>query len=106
MLFTSAYEDLAHNVLVIDTRQLVQAERKNIRLSAINRGSTRPVAFRRDLTLFKTFEDYSFQERRRKYGKARAIAEVCVIDRVAKIADVVIEVNTDTEDEIVQRLDH
>ena len=57
MLFTSAYEAMSHDVLAIDAKKLVQAERKNMRLSAINSGSTRPMAFPRDLRLFKTLED-------------------------------------------------
>lgn len=104
MLFISAYEAMTRDVLAIDAKKLVQAERKNMRLSAINSGNARPMAFLRDLTLFETLQDYPFEERRRKYDKARAIAEVCVVERVQKIADMVIQVQTGTADEILAHL--
>ena len=86
MLSAPAYATVTHDVLVIDARELVRLEAPNIRLSRMNSGCTRPFPHGRDLGLFQPFSAYPFDSRRRKYGKAKAVAEVCVLDRVARIS--------------------
>lgn len=104
MLTASAYEGVAHDVLVVDARALVGLERDNIRVSEINSGSTRRMPWPRDVTLFKRFADYPFEYRRRKYGVARAVAEVCVVDRVERIAEAVLDVKRGTAGEVMKAL--
>ena len=104
MLSASAYKEVRHDVLVVDTEKLVELEEANVRLSRMNSGSTKPMAHCRDMDLFKRFEDYPFETRRRRYGKEGAVAEVCVVDRVAKIGEVVVEVRRGLPGEIMAGL--
>ena len=104
MLLASAYQNLRHDVLVVDTRDLVRLEAPNIRLSRLNSGCTKPFAHERDLGLFKTFSAYPFDCRRRNYGKANAVAEVCVLDEVACISEAVVNVQSGSASEIMASL--
>ena len=104
MISASVYERVDHDVLVIDTKKLVDLEAPNIRLSRMNSGSTKPFAHRRDMGLFKRIEDYPFEFRRKRYGTAKAVAEVCVLDRVENIREAVLEVKRGSVKEILTRL--
>lgn len=104
MLLAKAYENVTHDVLVVDTRTLVQLESPNIRLSRMNSGCTKPIAHERDLGLFKEFADYPFEFRRRSYGKANAVAEVCVLNGVERIAQAVRGVKSGYAREIIEAL--
>ena len=104
MITAPAYEKVAHDVLVVDTRALVALERDNIRVSEINSGCTRPMPWPRDMTLFKRFAEYPFEERRKKYGVARAVAEVCVVDGFKRIAEAVLDVKRGTAGEVMEAL--
>ena len=101
MISASAYAKVEHDVLVVDTKELVRLERQNIRISQMNSGCTKPMPWPRDMTLFKKFQDYPFANRRRRYGAAKAIAEICVLDRVERIAEAVLEVERGTADEVM-----
>lgn len=105
MITAPAYERVAHDVLVVDTRALVGLESENIRVSKINSGCTRPMPWPRDMTLFKRFGDYPFEDRHRKYGLARAVAEVCVVDGVERIAEAVVDVKRGKAGEVMKALD-
>ena len=85
MLRAPAYRDVRHDVLIVNTRELLRLEEPNIRLSRMNSGCTRPFAHPRNLELFQTLSDYPFERRRKKYGSAKALAEVCVTDGVELI---------------------
>ena len=104
MISASAYEQVRHDVLVVDTRELVRLAREDIRLSRMNSGSTKPFPHPRDMTLFKSFSDYPFESRRKKYGKANAVAEVCVLNGVKLIAEAVLDVKTGSASEVVAAL--
>ena len=104
MLSASAYEDVCHDVLVVDTEELVRLEGANIRLSRMNSGSTKRMAHPRGMGLFKTFSDIPFELRRRKYGRALAVAEVSVVDRFEHIAEAVLEVKTGSADDVMSAL--
>ena len=104
MLSARAYERVQHDVLVVDTRQLVQLEAQNIRLSRMNSGCTKPFAHARDMDLFKEFSAYPFEFRRRRYGKTGAVAEVCVLDGVQQIAEAVLEVKRGSGREVMAAL--
>lgn len=104
MISAPAYRQVVHDVLVVDAKALVQLESRNIRLSEINSGCTKPRAWPRDMSLFKRFRDYPFEDRRRKYSLAKAVAEVCVVDRVERIAEAVLDVKRGTAGEVMQAL--
>ena len=104
MISASAYGKVEHDVLVVDTKKLVRLEGQNIRISQMNSGCTKPMPWPRDMTLFKTFQDYPFEERRRKYGVTKAVAEICVLDRVERIAEAVLEVKRGTAGEVMEAL--
>ena len=104
MISASAYENVDHDVLVIDTKSLVDLEGPDMRLSRMNSGSTKRMAHPRDMDLFKRFEDYPFEFRRKRYGRAKAVAEVCVLDRVEKIAEAVLQVKSGSAKKILAAL--
>ena len=104
MISASAYEMVNHDVLVIDTEKLLALEGPNVRLSRMNSGSTKPFAHPRDMDLFKRIEDYPFESRRKRYGMAKAVAEVCVLDRVERIAEAVCEVKRGSAETILAEL--
>ena len=104
MISASAYREVEHDVLLVDTVTLVRLEESNIRLSRMNSGSTKPMAHPRDMNLFKPFEDYPFEARRRR-GKERAVAEVCVVDGVEKIRDAVVDVKRGLPEKILAELE-
>ena len=104
MISASAYEEVEHDVLLVDTKTLVRLEESNIRLSRMNSGSTKPMAHPRDMDLFKRFEDYPFETRLKKNGREGAVAEVCVVERVDSIREAVVDVKRGLADEILAEL--
>ncbi|MCY4221153.1 MAG: hypothetical protein OXD35_05795 [Thiotrichales bacterium] len=104
MIRAQAYKGIEHDVLIINTKKLVQLEESNIRLSWMNSGCTKPRAFPRDMDLFQQLEDYLFEDSRKRRGLKKAIAEVCVTDRVERIREVVTRVQTGSADEILRSL--
>ena len=91
MISAQAYRQIKHDVLIIDTQKLVELEEPSIRLSRMNSGCTKPYPHQRDMSLFKTFEDYPFNSRLKQSGWEKAIAEVCVLDKVDRIEEAVID---------------
>ena len=79
-------------------------EAANVRLSRMNSGSTKRMAHPRDMGLFKTISDYPFESRRRKYGRARAVAEVCVLESVRRIGDAVLDIKSGSATDIMSDL--
>ena len=104
MISASAYENVDHDVLVIDTKKLVDLEGPNVLLSRMNSGCTKPFAHPRDMDMFKRIEDYPFEFRRRHCGRAKAVAEICVLDCVEKIVEAVLEVRSGSAKEILAAL--
>ena len=104
MVSASAYREVEHDVLLVDAETLVRLEESNIRLSRMNSGSTTRMAHPRDIDLFKRFEDYPFETRLRKQGRERAVAEVCVMERVNRVQEAVIEVKRGSAEEILAEL--
>ena len=104
MISASAYRDVSHDVLVVDTRTLVRLEEPNIRLSRMNSGCTKPMPHPRDMDLFKPLRDYPFPSSRSRSAIAKAVAEVCVVDGVPRIAEAVLEVIQGTADAVIRAL--
>ncbi|MYG43198.1 MAG: hypothetical protein F4203_08720 [Rhodobacteraceae bacterium] len=98
-----SYPEIQHDILILDTKKLVELEKKNIRLSHLNSGSTR-YGHKRDLDIFKTIEDYPFGFSKKQTGLKRVVAEVCVLDRVEKISDAVIGMKHGLAEEILNEL--
>ena len=105
MISASAYREVEHDVLLIDTETLVRLEESNIRLSRMNSGSTTRMAHPRDINLFKRFEDYPFETRLRKQGREGAVAEVCVMERVDRVREAVVDVKRGSAEQILAELE-
>ncbi|MDE2675991.1 MAG: hypothetical protein OXH65_12885 [Paracoccaceae bacterium] len=99
-----AYKMVKHDVLIVDTRKLVELEEPNIRLSHMNSGCTTPFAHKRDMSLFKTIEDYPFDRNKKESGMKSDVAEVCVLDRVDRIREVVVETKHGLAEDILMEL--
>ena len=104
LISAAAYEGMSHDVLIVDSKALVRLEAANVRLSRMNSGSTKRMAHPRDMGLFKTISDYPFESRRRKYGRARAVAEVCVLESVRRIGDAVLDIKSGSATDIMSDL--
>ena len=104
MISASAYRNVTHDVLVVDTRGLVGLGESNLRLSRMNSGCTTPFAHRRDIDIFKRIEEYSFPEKPSRSVVTRAVAEVCVLDGVQRIAEAVVDVKRGDADEVMNQL--
>lgn len=63
LLNARAYRSKEHDVLVVDTRSLLQAHSDRVTLCAMNSGNTFPVAHRRGLATFRRLKDFPFQDR-------------------------------------------
>jgi hypothetical protein len=99
MMSAQAYKGMRHDLIVVDTQRLVETYLSDIRISSMNSGATKPKAHPRDLNLFKCIADFPLDKRLKSHGPAKAIAEVCVIDRVGNISDMIIDVmNVTVED--------
>lgn len=104
MISAAAYKGVTHDVLVVNTRALVELEEPKIRLSRMNSGCTRPFPHPRGLNLFKPFQEYPFEARRKTQGRQRAVAEVCVLDRVERIREAVRDVKSGFAHEVLDGL--
>jgi len=104
MILASAYRNVSHDVLVVDTRTLVRLEERNMRLSRMNSGAAKPMPRPRDMDLFKRIQDYPFPRRPSPSVVAKAVAEVCVVDRVERIAEAVIDVKQGTARAVMKAL--
>ena len=89
-----AYRDDAHCVLVVSTAELVQQHQEKLLLSPINSGSTVMYPRPRGRATFLPIPDYPFQDRKRRCGKANAIAEVATKDGISDIMRYVVRVET------------
>lgn len=93
LLGARLYRSSEQEVLVIDTKSLLDAHEARVRLSPINSGATLyPNATARGSDTFTTIEDYPYAERRRKKAVPEAVTELAIIDGVHDIRDHVIRV--------------
>lgn len=104
LISVSAYKKVKHDVLVVDTKKLIRLEKPNIRLSRMNSGCTKPFLHKREMGLFKSSEDYPFDSRLKQCGRKRAVAEVCLLDRVDRIQEAVIDIIHGFPNEILVEL--
>lgn len=87
-----AYSDHRQTIIVIDTAQLVARHRDRILLCHMNSGASQPMAFPRGLSTFLPIDEYPIVERRRKYGKNGAVAEITVDYSVPDVREYVTDV--------------
>lgn len=93
LLNARRYRSSAHDVLTVDTAQLIEAHESRIELSGVNSGATLyPNAPRRGLETFKSISGFPFAERRRRYPLRQAVAELAVVGGVPDIECHVISV--------------
>ena len=99
MLSAKAYRGMRHDVIIVDTQKLLERKEREIRISPMNSGATKPFSYPRGMGIFRELRDYPFEERMKKYSVEGAVAEVCVRDRVEEIATCVQKVKTVTAEE-------
>lgn len=75
----NAYGEAVGEVIVLDTRRLMEAYGDRVRLSHMNSGATRSPNHRRGYGTFCRIEDYPYRKRQKR------VAEVCVDDEVPDV---------------------
>ena len=88
MLNAKAYRNTTHEVLVLNTRELVDEYREEIRLCPINSGAIKPAYAKRDYSIFYRIEDYPYKERKRRSINDR-VAELSVDGDIEDITNFV-----------------
>ena len=102
LLNARAYRGRVHTVLTIDTETLVRKYEPQIELSAMNTGSTRPVAHPRGRGTFLPIRSYPFDQRRRD-GRT-PVVELTVKHSVPDIARYVRRVEHRKGDQVIDVL--
>lgn len=92
LLGARAYREIEHDVLVVDSRSLVDANRSNVQLCPINSGCTKPFPHPRGLGTFQSIPDYPYAAWKTKRGKGERVVELCVEGGVKDISDHIVEV--------------
>ena len=87
-----AYRHQEHDIIVVDTRSLIEAHWSTIRLCPINSGCTRPFARWRDESIFSRIEEYPYRYWRGKRGPGKRVVELAVDYAVPDICDHVLHV--------------
>jgi hypothetical protein len=104
LLGARLYRKSEQDVLVIDTKSLLDAHEARVRLSPINSGATLyPNATARGSDTFTTIEDYPYAERRRKRTVPETVTELAVIEGVHDVRDHVIRVERRRGREVLER---
>lgn len=90
LLCAGTYAMSRHDVLVIDTRSLIQAHHGAITLSPMNSGNTRPYAHPRGLQTFLPIAQYPYADRKRR--RLEVVVELAVDYSVPDIQEHVVRV--------------
>lgn len=95
----------ARELLTISTERLLREHEARMTLCPFNSGSALyPNAPRRGPDTFQPIGDYPYDTHRRRRGRANALAEVCIEDRLHPIAEVVTSVVSIDQDGTRQQL--
>jgi hypothetical protein len=89
LLNARAYRDQKHNVLIVDTKRLVERHQLRIMLSPLNSGCTLPFPHKRGPGTFRRLAEYPFASRMRLPDP---IVELAVDYSIPDIRDLVTEV--------------
>ena len=93
MLNAGAYKNSAHDVLIVDTRQLVSRHAERMTLSPMNSGATKPFPHPRGANTFLPIDEYPFDHWRLKRGRqGDPLVEVAVEHGVPDVSDFVVRV--------------
>lgn len=92
LLGARAYRKTWHCVLTVDSKELIFHRLHDIRISAINSGSTLYVPVERGRHTFQTLDEYPYQDRVRARGISHAIAEITFDYSIPNIREYVLEV--------------
>ena len=95
LLAAKAYRDLRHDVLVVDTRELLSKHAQNVVLSPMNSGATKPMPFPRGRDTFLSMDAYPFDEWDKKRSRQDPVVELAVRAAVPDIERFVIRVYED-----------
>ena len=84
-----AYRDTEHEVLVLNSRRIVEAYSERIWLCPINSGCTKPMPRCRDYATFARIADYPYQRWRKRRKRGERVVELCIDDGVPNVTDFV-----------------
>lgn len=85
LLFARAYKAFRHDVVEVNTRELVEAYLDKIELTPMNSGCTRPWRHPRGAQTFLPVSEYPYQQRKKRGPKDDAVVELTVIGGVPDI---------------------
>lgn len=94
LLNARLYRHREHDVLVVNTRSLVETHLDRIQLSPINSGATIfPSRVTRGSTTFQPIDQYPFAQRRKGRSVATAVTELAVVGGAPDLAEHVVRVD-------------
>lgn len=99
-----AYRDTEHEVLVVDTKSLIERYRDKIWLCPINSGCTKPMPHPRDYDTFLRIGDYPYAYWRSKRKKGERVVELCVDHSVPDILNLIEEVYVVKDRDLVNQI--
>lgn len=102
LLGARAYRNLEHDVLTLDTAMLVNDYEEKIWLCHMNSGNTFPMAFPRDLSIFKRISDYPC--RPRTGVPTKEVVEVVVDYEVQNIEKYTLQVRRMKSTNVLQQI--
>lgn len=88
----SAYRDMEHDVLTLDTRKIFESFFGDIELSPMNSGCTRPWRHRRGTSTFLPIGEYPYSDWRKKKKKFDVITEVTILGGIEDVMPYVSQV--------------
>ena len=84
-----AYRDAEHEVIVADTKKLIDGYRDKIWLCPINSGCTKPMPRSRDYSTFSRIDDYPYAHWRSRRRKGERAVELCIDHSVPNLPEFV-----------------
>jgi hypothetical protein len=91
-LRADSYADKKHDVIVLETAQLIARHGDRLRLSRLNSGATRSIEHKRRRDTFWPLDDPRTTERLRHGCRDRAVAEIAVSGRVSDVGEFAIRI--------------
>nr|WP_321510255.1 hypothetical protein [uncultured Hyphomonas sp.] len=102
LLGARAYRDSEHDVLILDSRSLVEANRENVRLCPMNSGCTKPFPHPRGKSTFKKIPDYPYANWKKKRRAGERVVELCIEGGVEDISNHVLQVRRMSGTKVVE----
>ena len=79
------YRNAEHEVLILNSRRIVESYREKIWLCPINSGCTKPYPWNRDYSTFARIADYPYQCWRKRRKRGERVVELCIDDGVPNV---------------------